>query len=92
MRPETLQKLEEAAQELWAENPELRAQYNHNFEAYFQSHRDRIEALAQWENDPQVRQEFGGDCALFLTYKRHEAAGSIRLIGRPGFTGPGGHA
>jgi hypothetical protein len=78
--PELLARIEAAAQEVWEENPQIQAQYR-DFAAYLAYHRSMLEWRGEWAANPGLRQEFGGDFLAFVAYRRHEAAGHIKIIG-----------
>jgi len=80
MKPEILQKWQEAAKELWGKSPELRSRYNFDLQAYLNLVRLRIVAQEEWNDNPQTQKEFGMDFDRFLTYRCHEAAGDIAVI------------
>lgn len=82
MKPETLEKWEAAACELWRETPELRRQYNEDQGAYLRWVRIRLEATQEWNNNPQIQKEFANDINLFLAYRKAESRGLITIIGR----------
>lgn len=81
MNPEIKQKFEAAAQELWAESPELRQRYHHNWPEYLAMVRLRLAAQEEWNQNPSLHQEFG-DFNRFLAFKKAEKAGSFKIIGR----------
>lgn len=68
---------EKAAKELWDENPDLRSSYNNNFQVFFETYA----CYKEWRANSHLQQEFGGNFKLFLTYKRHEAAGDLSITG-----------
>ncbi len=73
MKPKMRENLEIAAKEVWNETPDLRAQYGHNFQAYW----DHTYLTWEWRTNPQIREEFQQNFEGFMAYKRHEAVGDI---------------